>query len=200
MSTKAKAAKKKTTKKPSGTKTSNQAQSKMQATPENKADPNQQDTNKGKTMGSMLGEVVWLMTQSQGHKHFALSDLEWMVMPALLLEQYRIFRQGTQPLGVALWAHLKPEAEEKLRSGAGRLRPDEWAINMKLDPKKGAIHDAGGSLWLVDLICPFHTPENKMADKMLADLIQGPFKDKKFKFHHTDPATGSRKVMELGGE
>lgn len=57
----------------------------------------------------------------------------------------------------------------------------------------------GGTLWLVDLICPFHTPENKMADQMLADLIQGPFKGKKFKFHHTDPATGERKVMELGG-
>jgi len=51
----------------------------------------------------------------------------------------------------------------------------------------------------VDLICPFHTPENKMADQMLADLITGPFKTKKFKFHHTDPASGERKVMELGG-
>lgn len=40
--------------------------------------------------------------------------------------------------------------------------------------------------------------ENKMADQMLDDLIQGPFKGKKFKFHHTDPTTGKRKVMELG--
>tara|TARA_B100001939_G_scaffold345726_1_gene362958 strand:- start:372 stop:527 length:156 start_codon:yes stop_codon:yes gene_type:complete len=51
----------------------------------------------------------------------------------------------------------------------------------------------------VDLICPFHTPDNKLADNMLADLIQGPFKGKKFKFHHTDPQTGARKVVELGG-
>jgi len=60
----------------------------------------------------------------------------------------------------------------------------------------------------VDLICPFHTPENKMPEsiigQMLADLMGlndsgGPFKTKKFKFHHTDPATGVRKVMELGG-
>ncbi len=41
---------------------------------------------------------------------------------------------------------------------------------------------------------------NKMADKMLADLIQGPFKGKKFKFHHTDPKTRERKIMELGGK
>ncbi len=189
-----KSAKKKITPKKAATSGNVKTSPDNQSTPEIKADP-----NKGKTMGSMLGEIVWLMTQSQGHKHYALSDLEWLVMPALLLEQYRIFRQGTQPLGVALWAYLTPEAEEKLKSGAGRLRPDEWAINMKLDPKKGAIHDVGGSLWLVDLICPFHTPENKMADKMLADLMQGPFKGKKFKFHHTDPKDGTRKVIELGG-
>lgn len=158
------------------------------------------DPNQNKSMGNMLGEIVWLMTQSQGHKHFALSDLEWMVMPALLLEQYRIFRNGTQPLGVALWAYLPPEAEEKLKSGSGRLRPDEWALDMKLDPQKGATSGAGGSLWLVDLIAPFHTPDNKMADKMLTDLIQGPFKGKKFKFHHTDPKSGERKIMELGGK
>lgn len=158
------------------------------------------DQNPNRTMGNMLGEIVWLMTQSNGHKHFALSDLEWMVMPALLLEQYRIFRNGAQPLGVALWAYLTPEAEEKLKSGGGRLRPDEWALDMKLDPQKGATRTPGGELWLVDLIAPFHTPDNKMADKMLADLVQGPFKGKKFKFHHTDPKSGERKVMELGGK
>ena len=162
--------------------------------------PNQNDM----TVARMLGEIVWIMTQSPGHKHFSLGDLEWMVMPALLLEQYRIFRNGDQPLGVALWAYLSPEAEEKLKSGSGRLRPDEWAVGMKLDPEDGVSSAKGGALWLVDLICPFHTPDNKMADQMLADLMGlndsgGPFKGKKFKFHHTDPVTGTRKVMELGG-
>ncbi|VAW01350.1 hypothetical protein MNBD_ALPHA01-1435 [hydrothermal vent metagenome] len=163
------------------------------------SDSSPQLTNNDMTVARMLGEIVWIMTQSAGHKHFALSDLEWMVMPALLLEQYRIFRNGDQPLGVALWAYLSPEAEEKLKSGSGRLRPDEWAVGMKLGVEDGVSTAKGGALWLVDLICPFHTPENKMADQMLADLIQGPFKGKKFKFHHTDPATGERKVMELGG-
>ncbi len=195
----AKATSKKTTKK-------NTASKKASVTGKSKTKPNKLaapeikvNPNKGKTMGNMLGEIVWLMTQSQGHKHYALSDLEWMVMPALLLEQYRIFRNGTQPVGVALWAYLTPEAEEKLQSGAGRLRPDEWAINMKLDPKEGATGSTQGALWLVDLISPFHSLENKMADKMLVDLMKGPFKDKKFKFHQTDPKTGQRKVMELGG-
>ncbi|QDE25898.1 hypothetical protein [Paremcibacter congregatus] len=51
---------------------------------------------------------------------------------------------------------------------------------------------------------PSAAPEKKMVDQMLADMMSlnvsgSSFKDKKFKFHHTDPATGTRKVMELGG-
>ena len=34
------------------------------------------------------------MMLNQGHKHFALSKLEWMVMPSFLLEQYQVFRSG----------------------------------------------------------------------------------------------------------
>ena len=41
--------------------------------------------------------------------------------------------------------------------------------------------------------------ENIITEQMLVDLITGPFKGKKFQFHHTDPATGQRKVMKLGG-
>src|SRR5256885_12617066 len=44
------------------------------------------------------------MTQSPRHKAVPLGDLEWLVMPALLLRQFRIFCQGEQPVGVALWA------------------------------------------------------------------------------------------------
>ncbi len=42
-------------------------------------------------------------------------------------------------------------------------------------------------------------PEYGLRRPLLAYMITGPFKGKKFKFHHTDPATGQRKVMELGG-
>lgn len=58
---------------------------------------------------------------------------------------------------------------------------------------------SGDNLWLVDLIAPFATPDNKHVEAMLADLIKGPFAGQKFKFHQTDPATGKREVKEIGG-
>ena len=137
------------------------------------------------TVSHMLGEITWLLTQSPTHKHFALADLEWLVMPPLLLEQYRVFHGETTPVGVALWASLSAEAEAKLNAGVGRLRPDEWK--------------SGDRLWLVDLIAPFATPDNKMVEAMLADLMNTALKGQRFKFHKTDPTTGKRDTVEIGG-
>jgi len=47
----------------------------------------------------MLGELTWLLTQSATHKHFTFADLEWMILPPLMLEQYRVFRQTSAPSG-----------------------------------------------------------------------------------------------------
>ena len=56
------------------------------------------------------------------------------------------------------------------------------------------------NLWLVELVAPFVTPGNKMAEAMLADLMKGPFKGKSFKFHKTDPKTGEKATISLKGQ
>lgn len=57
-----------------------------------------------KTVSQLSGEITWLMTQSPRHKQILIGDLEWLVMPALLLRQFRMFYKGEQPVGVAVWA------------------------------------------------------------------------------------------------
>lgn len=142
------------------------------------------------TVSHMLGEVTWLLSQSSAHKHFAIGDLEWLVMPPILREQFRVFHGESHPLGVALWAYLSEDAEmrmvEAAASGAGaRLRPDDWK--------------SGDRLWLVELVAPFATPENKLTEAMLADLVQNVFREEKIKLHVTDPNSGKREVREIGG-
>jgi len=143
------------------------------------------------TVSHMLGEMVWLLTQSPTHRHFALADLEWMIMPPLMLEQYRIFRGDTTPVGLALWAWLSEDAEKRLEAGLGRLRPDDWK--------------SGDRLWLVDLVAPGANEENQLTQKILGDLLKtlgpqlGRARDGKLCFHRTDPETGERMVIRLGG-
>lgn len=162
--------------------------------------PNNPDSQlKDQTMGRMLGDIVWLLSQSPQHKHFSLADLEWMVMPPLALGQYRIFRDGEKPLGVAFWGYLSEETEKKLESGATRIMPQEWAQGMRIDPEHGAVAGEGGTLWLIDLVCPFHTPENKLADICLHDLMKSVFAGKRFKMFHIDTITKNKVSVSLVG-
>ncbi len=142
------------------------------------------------TVSHMLGELVWLLSQSPAHKHFTIGDLEWMVMPAILLEQFRVFHGPKHLLGFALWAYMAEEAESRFKaqveSGRGaRLRPDDWK--------------SGDRLWLIELVAPFATPENKLRDAMLADLVAIVFKQNKFNFISVDPKSGIR-IVTVGGE
>jgi len=144
----------------------------------------------GVTVSHLLGEMTWLLTQSPLHRGFAIGDLEWLVMPALVHKQFYIFRDGDRPVGLALWAKCGPEAEAKLERGMiepeNRLTLEEWAN--------------GPNIWLVDLIAPFANSENKHREVMIADLISGPLAGKPFKFHQTDPATGERTVQTVAAD
>ncbi|TKR32968.1 toxin-activating lysine-acyltransferase [Luteimonas gilva] len=161
-----------------------------------------------KTVAEALGQVVWLLTQSRLHRELKLKDLERSFMPAILNEQFRVFRFGplpkiegaepanfplagfTQesleqlPLGVAIWAHLSEEAEAKLENG---------------EPLDGADWRSGDRLWLVEFVTPFAAPDNKLAEAMMLDLMGGPFRGKTFHLHRTDPQTGRRDKIKMNG-
>jgi cytolysin-activating lysine-acyltransferase len=87
-----------------------------------------------KTVAQVLGEITWLMTQSPRHKAIPLGDLEWLLMPAILLRQFRIFYKGEQPVGVALWALADELVAKRIDAGDKRLAAVEWksGINMRI--------------------------------------------------------------------
>ncbi len=123
----------------------------------------------------MLGEVTWLMTQSSRHKSFFLSDLEWMAMAPIMLNQFRVFyatdktaeeatgKPASRPIGVALWAFVDEDVEARLASGNAKLRPQDWKC--------------GDRLWVADIIAPYGGQ-----DEMLKDLKSQIFPDKTIKF------------------
>lgn len=142
------------------------------------------------TVSHLLGEMTWLLSQSAIHRAFAIGDLEWLVMPPLLHEQFYVFRDGDRPVGLAIWAKCGAAAVRKLDRGMiepeNRLSLDEWTD--------------GDQIWLVDLIAPFATAENRHREVMMADLISGPLVGKAFNFHQTDPATGKRSVQTIAAD
>jgi cytolysin-activating lysine-acyltransferase len=94
-----------------------------------------------KTVAQVLGEITWLMTQSPRHKAVPLGDLEWLLMPALLLRQFRIFYKGEQPVGVALWALADDLVAKRIDAGDKRLAAVEWK--------------SGTNMRIIDVVAPF---------------------------------------------
>ncbi|MEY2758834.1 MAG: hypothetical protein RIR33_2612 [Pseudomonadota bacterium] len=141
-----------------------------------------------KTVSQVLGEITWLMTQSPIHKQLFIADLEWFAMPAILLEQFRVFygprppgaspETSPTPAAVAFWAFVTPDTDARLEGGAHKLRPDEWK--------------AGTQPWLIELIAPFGAQE-----EIIRDLATNVFKERAFKFHITTK-DGKRNVMSSG--
>lgn len=105
-------------------------------------------------------------------------------MPALYHQQFYLFRDEGKPVGLALWAKCGPAGVAKLQAGMiepeNRLTGEEWV--------------EGDQLWLVDLVAPFATPENRHREIMFADLIAKPLAGKEFRLHRTDPHSGKREV------
>ena len=111
-------------------------------------------------------------------------------MPALVHQQFYIFRDGERTIGLALWARTGAEGVAKLDRGMvepdNRLTLEEW--------------NNGDQVWLVDLVAPFATPENQHRELMMADVISKPIKGVAFHFHQTDPDYGKRTVRTVSAD
>src|ERR1700721_1895086 len=67
-----------------------------------------------KKTSEVLGEITWLMSQSPLPKQLFISDLEWLVMTPMLLQQFRLFYDQSKPIGVVFWASVSEEVEARL--------------------------------------------------------------------------------------
>jgi cytolysin-activating lysine-acyltransferase len=142
------------------------------------------------TVSHVFGELAWLVAQSARHEDFRASDLVWLLMPPIIKRQFHLFRDGARPVGAALWAFPGEAAEARLASAplapANPLAEGDWS--------------SGGPLWLVELIAPFASAENRQIEVMLADLMTGPFKGKEFRMLRIDPATRAGSAAAISAD
>jgi hemolysin-activating ACP:hemolysin acyltransferase len=82
-----------------------------------------------------LGQIVLVLMRTRQHRLSYLSDLEWLVMPAIATNQFMVAEHRDSntglsvPSAVAVWAMVSKEVDARL-SGEPvrpiRLRPEEW--------------------------------------------------------------------------
>jgi hemolysin-activating ACP:hemolysin acyltransferase len=88
-------------------------------------------------LAASFGDIVGLMMQTPQFKHQSLTDLEWLVMPALQTGQFMVMEVtdrntgATGPIAAALWARVSEEVEARIIEAASagrpmRLAPGDW--------------------------------------------------------------------------
>jgi cytolysin-activating lysine-acyltransferase len=98
----------------------------------------------------LLGPITWLMMQQGATRNLLLGDLEWRIMPALVLDQARLHMKDESPIAFVTWARLSAEAAERYRRAPHRLTPSDWK--------------SGEQIWIVDLVAPFGGAREVIAD------------------------------------
>lgn len=191
---------------------------------------------RSKMISAFFGKIVTLLMRSPHYKHYSLSDLEWLVIPALLTNQFLVVEaqmklpvpqnengdapvDGWQPkgaakkpvdraqpegavkeavaggqpddtpvvgpripVGLALWAKVSPEVDEKLSANLYapvKLRPDVW--------RSGEIN------WIIDVL-----GDEKIMQSLYAKLKGDVFKGQTFKVRAQNKE-GQRLVQEVSG-
>lgn len=71
-------------------------------------------------ISAAFARIVGILMRSPQYKHFALTDLEWLVVPPLMLGQFAMVDGKIEgvplpvPAAVALWATVSPAVDERL--------------------------------------------------------------------------------------
>lgn len=88
-----------------------------------------------------LEKVLYILSLSNIHKTWTVSDIQRLIIPPLKLDQYRIYEDETTPLCFVSWAFFDSETSKGYLNKTRKIQPEDW--------------NTGGLLWLIDVICPY---------------------------------------------
>lgn len=98
----------------------------------------------------LLGPVTWLMMQQSHSRHTLLSELEWRVLPALILDQAKLYMKDDAPVAFASWARFDEATAQRYRLPPHHLMMADWAT--------------GDQIWLIDVFTPFGGAQDVLKD------------------------------------
>jgi len=125
----------------------------------------------------LLGPIGWLFAHHPAKRYLFLGDIDWAVMPPLVLDQCKLYMQGEAPFAYLSWAFVNDEVQARLAGGQLRLAPHEWKC--------------GENLWLIDVVAPFGK-----VDDLIRELREKVFPTRPIKCLAPDPEGKGLRVTE----
>lgn len=93
----------------------------------------------------LLGPAMWLFARDQHLRFTFFADIDWRLLPPLVLDQCRLYSKADFPWAFVTWAFVSDAVDQRLRSASPLIAPHEW--------KSGDIP------WLIDVVSPFEGAE-----------------------------------------
>ena len=106
----------------------------------------------------LLGPALWLYARDQRLRFTFVADLDWRLMPPLVLDQCRLYSKADMPWAFATWAFVSDAVDQRLRTSTPVIAPHEWR--------------SGGKAWLIDVVAPFGDAET-VANEAAAQFAAG---------------------------
>lgn len=103
----------------------------------------------------LLGPALWLFARDSQRRFTFVADLDWRLMPPLVLDQCRVFNRMDVPWGFCSWAFVSDDVQARLGSNVPIIAPHEWR--------------SGPHAWLIDVVAPFGGA-NELARQALAEM------------------------------
>ena len=93
----------------------------------------------------LLGPALWLYARDAQRRYTFLADIDWRLMPPLVLDQCRLYTKADMPWAFVTWAFVSDAVDQRLRSTSPLIAPHEWK--------------SGNHPWLIDVVAPFGEAE-----------------------------------------
>lgn len=112
---------------------------------------------------NLLGQIASLMLSSNLHRRYIIDDIGIMFLPAIHLNQFRIYRNKEgDPVALVTWGFLSDKIEKEFQEGTRLLKLEDW--------------NSGKNGWVMDFIAPFGH-----AKQVIKDLRENIFPDREGK-------------------
>lgn len=89
----------------------------------------------------LLGPALWLYGRDPFKRFTFVADIDWRLLPPLVMDQCRLYDRDGIPWAFFTWAMVTDEVDQRLRSSHPTLAPHEW--------------HGGNHPWLIDMVMPF---------------------------------------------
>jgi len=89
----------------------------------------------------ILGPAMWLFARDPQRRYTFVADIDWRLLPPLVLDQCRLYDKQGVPWAFCTWALVGDAVHERLRSASPLIAPHEW--------------NSGPHPWLIDVVAPF---------------------------------------------